>query len=146
MATVNKSVVVPYTSEQMFNLVNRLEDYPTFLPWCRDIEIHSMDAQQVKATIHIAKGPLVHKITTHNTMLPNERISMQYIAGPFKECSGAWTFLPADHNYTHCNVTFSMDYEFKNKLSALAIEPLFGPIASTLIDAFCKRAEEVYGN
>ncbi len=146
MASVNKSLIVPYTAEQMFNLVNNLEDYPKFLPWCRDIEIHAQDLQQVQATIHLAKGPMVYKITTHNTMQPYNGINMEYVAGPFKHCAGSWQFLPASHNPEHCQVTFKMDYQFKNKLSAFAIEPLFAPITNTLIEAFCKRAVDVYGN
>jgi len=143
MPTLHKSLLVPYTAKQMYDLINAIENYPEFLPWCKATEIHSRDLTQLKASIHLSKGPLNHSITTENSMQPHERITMQYIAGPFRSCTSSWTFAPAD---TQCNVVFSMDYEFTSKLAALAIEPIFNPIAATLIDAFYKRAQQIYAS
>lgn len=145
MPSVNKKLLVPYSVEQMYNLINAVEDYPVFLPWCKGTEVYSRSDTELKATIHLAKGPLSHSITTVNTMQPYERIAMQYIAGPFRTCEGLWQFVPGA-NSQQCEVIFNMDYQFINKLSAIAIEPIFNPITSTLIDAFYKRAEQIYGN
>lgn len=145
MTTVNKSIVVPYTVEQMYDLVNAVEAYPEFLPWCRATEVHSREPTQLKATIHLAKGPLTHSITTVNTMQPKHSIAMQYIAGPFRSCAGAWQFLPGA-TAQQCQVIFSMDYQFVNRFTAIAIEPIFNPIANTLIDAFQARAAQLYGS
>ena len=145
MSNVNKSLLVPYSAAQMYNLINAVESYPEFLPWCKATEIHSRSDTELKATIHLVKGPLTHSITTLNNMLPNSQINMQYIAGPFRKCDGLWRFV-ATANPAHCQVEFNMEYQFINRLSAIAIEPIFNPIANTLIDAFYKRAEQLYGN
>jgi ribosome-associated toxin RatA of RatAB toxin-antitoxin module len=144
MSVVNKSLVVPYTAAQMYDLINAIELYPEFLPWCKGTELHSKTDIELKATIHLAKGPLTYSITTVNTMVPNESISMVYIAGPFRNCTGAWKFIPTQVQQSQVN--FNMEYQFVNRLTAIAIEPIFYPITNTLIDAFYKRAEQVYGN
>jgi ribosome-associated toxin RatA of RatAB toxin-antitoxin module len=145
MPVVNKSLLVPYTAEQMYSLINAVELYPEFLPWCKGTEIHTRSDTELKATLHLAKGPMTHSITTVNAMLPNEKISMQYIAGPFRNCVGAWQFVPSQ-DAKQCQVIFTMDYAFVNKFMAIAIEPVFNPIANTLIDCFYKRAEQIYAN
>lgn len=144
MPTVNKSLIVPYSVEQMYNLVNAIESYPEFLPWCKSTEIHTRSDNELKATIQLSKGPMTYSITTENQMQPHERISMQYIDGPFRHCSGTWEFKPTD-KAQETLVTFNMDYQFANRLAAIAIEPVFNPISNSLIDAFYKRAEQIYG-
>ena len=145
MPAVNKSLVVPYSAEQMYELINGIESYPEFLPWCTATEIHSRNATALKATLHLAKGPLSHSITTINTMQPNQHIAMEYIAGPFRTCTGAWRFVPINDT-KNCQVIFTMEYQFINKLSAIAIEPIFNPITNTLIDGFYARARQIYGS
>lgn len=145
MPTVKKSLIVPYSAGQMYDLINAIEVYPEFLPWCKATQVHERSATQVKATIHLAKGPINQSITTVNTMLPEQSIKMQYLDGPFKHCNGAWTFTTTK-NPQQTEVSFAMDYQFKSLFISLAVEPVFNPIANSLIDAFLKRAEEVYGN
>ena len=122
MTSVHKSLVVPYSAEQMYGLINAIEDYPQFLPWCQATEIHSRNDTELRATIHLIKGPLKHSITTVNTMDPNKSIRMEYVAGPFRSCQGSWQFI-TDNHQTGCQVVFNMDYQFVNRLTAIAIEP-----------------------
>lgn len=144
MPIVKKSIIIPYKVEQMYDLINDIEAYPEFLPWCKATQVHERSATELKATIYIEKGPLSQSITTVNKMEPYSLIQMQYVAGPFKYCEGAWHFMPTAQEETV--VTFTMDYQFSNRLIALAAEPVFNPIANTLIDAFKQRAAQIYGN
>lgn len=146
MASVKKTLFLPYTAEQMYSLVNAIEAYPEFLPWCEATEVHLREPTKVNATLHLAKGPIKHSITTENTMQPNQSIAMQYIAGPFRRCVGSWQFIPDLENQKRCQIIFTMDYQFVNRFVAIAIEPVFAPIANTLIDSFHARAQQIYGN
>lgn len=143
MAKIQKTLVVPYTAQQMYDLINAVEAYPQFLPWCKATEIHSRSAQALQATMHLAKGPVNYSITTSNVMQPHNRIAMHYVAGPFSTCKGLWEFeeVGADSS----KIAFSMHYEFANKIQGFLIEPIFNPIANTLIDAFYARAQQIYG-
>jgi ribosome-associated toxin RatA of RatAB toxin-antitoxin module len=144
MAIINKALLVPYTPQQMYDLINDVEAYPDFLPWCKSATVHSREATKLSATIGLSKGPLNYSITTVNTMRPHSEINMSYAAGPFKSCAGSWKFL--EHNNTsQCQILFHFAYEFTNRLAGLAIEPIFYPITNTLVDAFYQRAIVVYG-
>lgn len=145
MAVVNKSLLVPYTQQQMYDLINDIEAYPEFLPWCKSAIVHSRDDTKLSATICLHKGPLNYSITTVNTMRPYSEIEMVYSAGPFKSCAGSWKFLAADNNASQCQIIFNFAYEFMNRFAGLAIEPVFSPIANSLIDAFYQRAIAIYG-
>ncbi len=144
MRKISKTMIVPFTTAQMYDLVNAIEAYPQFLPWCRTAEIHFKDATQLKGSLQIVKGPLDYTITTLNTMQPQQSIQMQYVAGPFKSCAGEWLFLPTEVP-NHSKISFNLVYDFKNLFTALAVEPVFNPIAEKLIDAFYRRAEQIYG-
>lgn len=135
---------MPFSAAQMYDLVNEIEAYPQFLPWCKAAEVSFRDATQLRGSLQIAKGPLNYTITTHNTMQPQQSIKMQYVAGPFKSCAGEWLFSPTD-TPNHSKISFKMLYEFSNIFTALAAEPVFTPIAEKLIDAFYQRAEQIYG-
>lgn len=142
MPKISKDILVEYTPEQMYELVNTVELYPEFLPWCQAAEVHDRSLEELSATLHLAKGPVRHKIKTNNTMIPAQRIAMQYVAGPFKTCHGSWEFIRAGDD---CRVVFNMEYQFINKIQQMLIEPVFNPIANALIDAFRERAEQIYG-
>lgn len=143
MPSINKTLLVPFTAQQMYDLVNDIEAYPQFLPWCKATTIHSCAEKTLEATICIAKGIANYSICTTNNMIPYKNITMQYKSGPFKTCSGSWQFVSLEQE-KKCQILFNIDYEFSNKLVALAVEPLFNPIASSLIDAFYNRAVEIY--
>lgn len=144
MPYITKSLLVPFSAQQMYSLINDIEAYPDYLPWCKAATIHTRAETQLEATLCIGKGLVKQTISTLNTMIPNSQIKMQYKAGPFNHCDGEWNFIALEDCKTQ--VEFAINYDFKNALAAMAMEPLFNPITTTLIDAFYKRAQELYGN
>lgn len=142
MSRIEKSLQIGYSAEQMYALVNDIESYPEFLPWCKQATVHYKQADELKASLVLAKGPLQRSLTTLNRMQPNQRIDMNYVDGPFKHCRGCWQFLPKADG--QCQIDFHLEYEFNNKLAAFSLEPVFKPIASTLVDAFYERAKAIY--
>lgn len=144
MPSIAQSLLVPFTSQQMYDLVNDVAAYPEFVPWCKSATVHAKAVTALSATLCIGKGPITQTIATNNTMIPNQQIKMQYQSGSLKNCFGAWDFVDQNDG-TQCQVRFNMQYEFNSRLHALTLEPILYPLASTLIDAFYKRAQKIYG-
>jgi ribosome-associated toxin RatA of RatAB toxin-antitoxin module len=142
MANVKRSALVPYSTEQMFALVNDIGAYSEFLPWCRSTIVHERTAESVEASIEIAKGTMNKAFRTQNMLQAPEKIEMQLIDGPFKHLHGYWRFSPL--NDKACKVSLDLDYEFSNKVISLAIAPIFNQIANTLVDSFVQRAKQHY--
>tara|TARA_R110002111_G_scaffold229599_1_gene290887 strand:- start:782 stop:1186 length:405 start_codon:yes stop_codon:yes gene_type:complete len=133
-----------YTPEQMYNLVNDVEAYPHFLPWCRGSEIISQTDDEICASLDLAKGGIHHVFSTRNRLVHGKSIDIALIDGPFKHLEGHWQFAMIGDNQG-CRVQLDMDFEFSNKLISLALGPIFTQISGSLVDAFCKRAREIYG-
>ena len=142
MPAINKVQVVNYTPAQMYEIVNRVESYDSFLPWCESTSVHFRNKQEVEATIQIRKGLLQHKFTTLNQLTENQRIDMHYISGPFRHLKGCWQFDLINTN--QCRVQLQLTYEFSNRLLSLAIEPIFFIINQSLITSFYQRAKKIY--
>lgn len=143
MAVVEKSVLVFYSARQMFDLVDRVEDYPEFLPWCGGTEVAHRDEHKVVATVKIDYHGIRQSFTTENTRQPPDLIKVRLVKGPFHELEGEWRFIELDE--AACKVQFHLTYVFASKLLDLMIGPVFSYIANTFVDAFVKRAEVVYG-
>ncbi|HCK80183.1 MAG TPA: type II toxin-antitoxin system RatA family toxin [Candidatus Competibacter sp.] len=143
MATVNKSALVLYSAAEMYGLVENIEAYPQFLPWCRSAHILSRGADEVRATIEMAKSGVHKSFTTCNRMQPNKMIDIRLLEGPFKRLQGYWRFEPLRADAS--KVSLDMEFEFANTLLRVAVEPVFKQIANSLVDAFCKRAVDLYG-
>ena len=143
MAVVHKSVLVSYSAAQMFALVDNVEDYPKFLPWCGGVSILSRDQGQLVATLTINYHGVRQSFTTENTNSPPTGMKMRLIEGPFKTLDGNWTFKPLREDA--CKVEFDLKYEFSNRLLEQIIGPVFSMIANSFVDSFCKRAATVYG-
>lgn len=131
-----------HTPEQMYKLVNEVEFYPEFLPWCRSARVLERDELAQRASIEIAKGPLNKAFTTRNTMRPNERIELSLENGPFSKLNGVWQFEPLGDK--GCKILLDIEFEFSGRMISLVLGPVFTDICSTLIDAFVKRADRVY--
>lgn len=144
MTTLNRSALVPYTSAEMFALVDDIESYPQFLPWCRSAKVLSRDEDEVYATIELARGALHKSFTTHNRLQKNKIIEMRLVEGPFHHLEGFWRFDPIGDS-EGCRVSLAMEFEFSNRLIGLALGPIFSEIVSTLVDSFCQHAHECYG-
>lgn len=144
MPLISRNALVPYSVEEMYELVEDIESYPEFLPWCRSTEVLSKTEDEVKASIEIAKSALNKSFTTINRMQKNKMIEMRLLKGPFKHLQGYWRF-DALKNAQACKISLDLDFEFESKILAMAVGSIFNQIANSMVDAFCKRAIEVYG-
>lgn len=144
MNSLKRNAIVPYTTRQMFELVNNIEEYPRFLPWCHSAKVESRTDTEVVAALEIAwKG--VHKsFTTRNTLVPYERMDMNLVNGPLKHMEGIWHFQAL--NDKACKVLLDLEFEFAGSFIDRLFEPVFSHIANSLVDAFCQRAMELYGH
>jgi ribosome-associated toxin RatA of RatAB toxin-antitoxin module len=144
MPTVNQSKTVPYSAEQMYDLVNNINDYHHFLPGCVESFEDNRTERSVEGTLVLAAPGIKKAFSTRNTLLEAESISMTLLKGPFKSLDGQWHFKNLA-NQQSC-VSLSLRFEFNSKLLALAFGPLFSHLCHSLTRAFCDRARSVYGN
>ncbi len=143
MTTISKSALVAYTPEQMFKLIDDIEAYPDFLPWCGKATEIERDERNVEASILISHSGLNKEFTTKNSNTTFEKIEMQLVNGPFKNLDGVWLFEPLGD--AACKVSLNLEFEFSSKIVSASLGPVFSKIANSLVDAFIKRAESVYG-
>ncbi|MCP1292217.1 type II toxin-antitoxin system RatA family toxin [Chromobacterium sp. S0633] len=144
MQVVEKSVLVAHTPAQMFALVDDIEHYSRFLPWCGKAEVLSREGDQVVASLHIDYLKVKQHFTTRNTNQADEAILMELVDGPFEHLEGRWHFKPLGE--IGCKVEFRLSYQFSSKVLEMIIGPVFGHISGTLVDAFIKEADKVYGD
>lgn len=142
MAIIKRDLVVPYTPGEMFELVNGVEDYPHFIPWCKSAEILKQEGDEVHVSLSFARGSFQKSFTTRNLIQKNKIIEVRLLDGPFHHLEGFWRFDAVDEG---CHVMFDMEFEFSSRLMGMAFSPVFTPIVNSLIDVFQKRAAEVYG-
>lgn len=143
MSQVVKSVLVPYTPAEMYELVDRVEDYPVFLPWCGGTELHYRDSAMTEATIRINYLQIRQHFTTVNSKRPPEEMLLRLKDGPFRNLEGSWRFRPLGD--VACKIEFMLHYEFASGILEKVLGPVFSHIANTLVDSFVVRAEKVYG-
>ena len=143
MAIVEKSVLIERSSAEMFNLVENIEDYPKFLPWCAKTEVDYRDAVRTVATLHISYLSVRSHFTTENGKQYPHVMSMRLVDGPFRRLEGQWNFRALSENA--CKIEFRLAYEFSSKIFEKVIGPVFGQITDTFVDAFVRRADVVYG-
>lgn len=132
-----------HSAKAMFDLVNDVRDYPNFLPWCAAASLISHNSKEMVARLQIAKGKFGHQFTTRNHLVEHQSIDMELIDGPFRHLKGAWHFKPLHEGA--CKVTLDLDFEFAGRLASMALGAIFNEAANTMVDAFCRRASEVYG-
>ncbi len=142
MAIVEKSVLVPYSAEQMFALVDNVADYPLFLPWCGGSSVAVVRDNAIHATVHINYLQIKQSFTTENIRQPPHNIAMTLQDGPFRHLDGNWHFTALSP--TACKIEFKLHYEFSNKLLEKILGPVFHFVANSFVDAFTHRAEKVY--
>ena len=146
MKTVNKSVLIWYSPEEMYALVTGVADYPKFLPWCDHTKVLSTDAAGMTAEIGISFGGIHQKFTTRNVHVDGKQVVINLVNGPFSKLEGEWNFVPlGDGTQRACRVEFTLNYSFANATLAKLVGPVFDKIAGSMVDAFVKRAEQVYG-
>jgi len=143
MHAVERSALVTYTAAQMFALVNDVERYPEFLPWCVGAQVQDSSATERTATLRVARGVLRAEFTTLNQLTPGARIQMRLVNGPFRDLDGEWLF--NDIAAAGSRVQFRVTFEFRNRLTAAAFSAVFESLCGTIVDAFATRARQVYG-
>jgi ribosome-associated toxin RatA of RatAB toxin-antitoxin module len=142
MKRVVRSAIVEHRAEEMFALVDDIESYPRFLPWCAAAKVDERTSTGVRATMTVGMRGLRQSFTTQNQNLPGESIELRLVKGPFRRFAGAWRFKPLSEEA--CSIEFSLEYEMAGALSRM-LEPLFANIADTMVDAFTRRADAIYG-
>ena len=143
MVSIKKSALVLYSREEMFNLVDSVEDYPDFLPWCGGTEVLTKTSKVTKASIKINFRGVRQTFTTENNKNAPEKMIIKLINGPFKELSGEWRFLELDKDA--CRIELELHYQFSNIILEKLISPVFNIIANTFIDNFVKEANRRNG-
>jgi len=143
MAEINKSVLVAYAAQRMFALVDAVEKYPEFLPWCGGTELIFRDARVTRATVRINYHGIRQSFGTENTKSEPRLMQIKLIEGPFRTLEGSWRF--TDLGGDGCKVELSLRYEFASRMLDKLVGPVFGYIANNLVDAFVKRAHNIYG-
>lgn len=138
MREVKRSALVAQPPSRLFALINDVESYPRFLPWCTHARVESRSEHEIVATIGVKRGPLHGEFTTRNELEPERRISLHLLRGPFRMLEGEWLLTPVGAD--GCRVELTMRFAFKNTLSALLFEQTFAATASSLIDAFVARS------
>jgi ribosome-associated toxin RatA of RatAB toxin-antitoxin module len=149
MKSVHKSVLIWYSAEEMFNLVTDVDKYAQFLPWCDHAKVISITPTGMQAEVGIAMGGVKQKFVTQNThtiQATGRHIAMKLVDGPFSNLEGTWDFTPVgDAAQRACKTELRLQYGFDNAVLAALVGPVFDKIAASLVDAFVKRADQVYG-
>jgi ribosome-associated toxin RatA of RatAB toxin-antitoxin module len=146
MKTVHKSVLIWYSAEEMFALVTDVARYPEFLPWCDRASVLGADEHGMNAEIGIAFGGIHQTFRTRNEHVAGREVSMKLVDGPFSRLDGQWRFAPlGDGTQRACRVELELHYGFDNAALGALVGPVFDKIAASQVDAFVKRAEQVYG-
>lgn len=142
MKKIARSAIVGHSAAQVYALVEDIEAYPRFLPWCRETRV-TRGAAGTRATLTAGLGALRQSFTTENENRPGQSIVMRVVEGPFQHFHAAWEFKAlSDHA---CRIDFTMEYRFSSRALGKLLQPLFGGIADSMVDAFSRRADEVHG-
>ena len=143
MIIVKRSRTVTYSCEQMYGLVNEVERYAEFLPYCTETKVHHRDDDEVQATLVIGAAGMSKSFTTRNRLQVNKMIEISLIDGPFSHLEGFWRFDETQNG--GCQISFDLEFEFAGKLMAVFLGPVFDQVTDKMVDAFCDRAEVIYG-
>jgi len=140
---IQRTALLPYPAQALYDLVNDVASYPQFLPWCSAAEVLESDATRMRATLKVGRAGLSQQFTTCNTLRPGESIEMKLEQGPFRALHGVWSFQALNENA--CKITLDLSFEYSGALVKATLGPLFNQAATTMVDAFCQRAKQLYG-
>jgi len=143
MKRITRTAISPHSAGQIYALVEDVESYPRFLPWCLSADVHERAAAFTRATLTLGLAGVRQAVTTRNENRPGEAIDMRQVEGPFKAFAASWRFTPLGP--MACRIDFSLEYEFSSRVLGRLLEPLFDRIANTMVDAFARRADEIHG-
>jgi ribosome-associated toxin RatA of RatAB toxin-antitoxin module len=142
MKRISRHAIVEHSAHEMFSLVDDIESYPRFLPWCSAARVEERTPAGARATLTVGIRGLRQSFTTQNENRPGESIELRLVKGPFRRFAAAWRFKPLSEEA--CSIEFSLEYEMAGALARI-LAPLFDHIADTMVDAFTRRADELYG-
>ena len=141
MTLVKRSRVVSYSCEQMYDLVNAIENYSKFLPYISGTTVHHRDDTEVQASLEITAAGVTKSFTTRNRLQANKMIEIRLVDGPFHHLEGFWRFDEVDDG---CMIAFDLEFEFANKMFSMLLGPVFEQVADKMVDSFCDHAKQVY--
>ncbi len=142
MTVVHKSALVKFSAEAMFKLVDDIESYPEFLPWCSGTRIISRTPDVVEAEVMISRGGFKKSFTTRNVNDHGGKIKMTLIEGPFSFLEGGWDFKPLREDAS--KISLNLEFEMSGKIASLAFGRIFNQICNTMVKSFTERAKQVY--
>ena len=140
---IQRSALLPYPAQALYDLVNDVARYPEFLPWCSSAEIIESTESLMRASLGVAKGGLSQHFVTRNTLTPGQSIEMNLEEGPFTKQHGRWVFKPLGEKAS--KISLDMTFDYAGAIVKATLGPLFNQAANTLVDAFCQRAKQLYG-
>jgi ribosome-associated toxin RatA of RatAB toxin-antitoxin module len=142
---IQRSALLPYPAQALYDLVNDVARYPEFLPWCSSAEIIESTESLMRASLGVASGQggLSQHFVTRNTLTPGQSIEMNLEEGPFTKLHGLWVFKPLGEKA--CKISLDMTFDYAGAIVKATLGPLFNQAANTLVDAFCQRAKQLYG-
>jgi ribosome-associated toxin RatA of RatAB toxin-antitoxin module len=141
VAEIKRSALMPYPARVMYDIVNDVERYPDFLPWCGAARVEHVEQRSMDAAILMQAVGLNHWFKTRNSMVPGESIEISLLEGPFSKLEGRWLFTPI--NSAGCKIELVLQFEFRHNLASAIIAPAFSRIANTLVESFCNRARDL---
>lgn len=143
MHSLNRRLIVPYGAKQLFALINDIESYPQFLPWCSDSRIISVQDNEVVASLDVVWQGIHKSFTTRNQLQLEHSVDITLISGPLRHLRGSWKLRDLSHNF--CEVTLNLEFAFMGYMLDFLFEPIFKYIANALVEAFTQRAHDIYG-
>jgi len=138
MRELKRSALVAQPQGRVYALINDIESYPQFVPWCEHARVRSRSEREIVATLGVRRGALHGEFTTRNELEPEERVRMHLVDGPFKVLEGEWRLSRIDADASR--IDLSLRFAFKSRVASLMFEPLFEETAVALLDAFVARA------
>jgi ribosome-associated toxin RatA of RatAB toxin-antitoxin module len=142
MTVINKSAIVPYTPAQMYDLVNDIDQYSQFVPYCVNSQVIERNADEIHASLTFAGAGIHKSFSTLNRLQPHKMVEMRLVNGPFKSLEGFWSFESMDTQL--CRVTLNLEFEFATGMLKVLFGPVFTQVAALLVEAFHDRAKQVY--
>jgi len=140
---VRRSALIPYSADQMYILVEDIEAYPDFLPWCTSTILHGKDSDFVEASIELQRGAIKKTFRTRNSLQPGIAMGIALIGGPFRHLSGGWRFEQLGNGGS--KVSLDLEFEFENRLTDSIFGRFFEHTCNSLVDSFTQRADDMYG-
>ena len=140
---IQRSALLPYPAQALYDLVNDVASYPQFLPWCRASEVLEVSETHMLASLEVAKGSIGQSFVTRNVLQPGQRIEMNLQEGPFTSLNGVWEFKALGDKA--CKISLDLTFDYAGPLVRATLGPLFNQATNTMVDAFCQRAKQLYG-